>query len=225
MARRVALIALLSLAVPVGAGAATYSSPTPIRMDPFVGAAGPLLPYPSTIDVNGEAGTLTSVRAMLSGIAYSDLDELEVLLTGPSGARALLVNDVCNGTDTTGAPVTFALDDTAAPLPAAAPCPSGTFRPTDISGSTAFLAPAPAGPHPTALAGFNGTTPNGLWQLYVGDDAVGGGGAINGGWSLELTTTGAPPTGQRTAALKKCKKKKSKAKRKKCRKRALKLPV
>ena len=41
---------------------------------------------------------------------------------------------------------------------------------------------------------FDGTDPNGTWQLFVVDDEQGDKGAITGGWSLHITTTDpAPP--------------------------------
>jgi hypothetical protein len=37
-----------------------------------------------------------------------------------------------------------------------------------------------------ALTTFNNINPNGLWKLYVIDDAAVDGGSIAGGWSLQL---------------------------------------
>jgi hypothetical protein len=39
------------------------------------------------------------------------------------------------------------------------------------------------------MAEFNGQSPNGIWALYARDDSTGLTGAINGGWSLKITTT------------------------------------
>jgi len=46
--------------------------------------------------------------------------------------------------------------------------------------------PAPAPPYSTDLSEFNGTDPNGIWQLYVFDDASGDSGAVRRGWSLQI---------------------------------------
>jgi hypothetical protein len=41
---------------------------------------------------------------------------------------------------------------------------------------------------------FDGTDPNGVWQLYAVDDMIGHPGMLTGGWSLRVTTTApAPP--------------------------------
>src|SRR5207248_2431955 len=97
----------------------------------------------------------------------------------------------------------------ASAVPISGPCASGTFRPTNDSGSDGavdvFRSPAPAPaltdePAPVGTATFatkfNGLTPaqaNGTWALYVQDDAGGDGGSISGGWSLNITQA-IPPT-------------------------------
>ena len=53
-------------------------------------------------------------------------------------------------------------------------------------------APAPTPSGNVYLSAFNGTNPNGTWNLYVADDLSGSLGEITGGWSLAITT-GAPP--------------------------------
>jgi hypothetical protein len=40
------------------------------------------------------------------------------------------------------------------------------------------------------LSVFNGTDPNGVWKLFVFDDAARDQGAITNGWRLAFTTTG-----------------------------------
>jgi len=86
--------------------------------------------------------------------------------------------------------VTLTLDDAAASLlPDGGQIVSGTFKPADFEPGDTFPAPAPAGPYPAALSGFNGTNPNGTWSLYVVDDAVGDVGNISGGWSLTIDSS------------------------------------
>ena len=84
----------------------------------------------------------------------------------------------------------FTFDDAAsAALPVSAPITGGgTYRPTN---GQAFngTAPAPAGPYGATLSVFNGTDPNGTWSLYAFDDfPSSGGGSIDGGWRLRVTT-------------------------------------
>jgi subtilisin-like proprotein convertase family protein len=79
--------------------------------------------------------------------------------------------------------------------------------------------PGVQGPYPVGLNNFRGISPNGAWLLYVFDDQPADNASI-GGWSLDLTTTGAPPATPVTK--KKCQKKKkhraAEAKKKRCKK-------
>jgi hypothetical protein len=105
------------------------------------------------------------------------------------------------GGDTDVAGVTLVLDDEAAsPLPDQLMLQSGTFRPADsdndeLWGDNDELigAPGNASGDSSALSVFDGTNPNGTWQLYVGDDGSSDTGALAGGWSLRITTTDPPP--------------------------------
>src|SRR5690606_31168231 len=64
-----------------------------------------------------------------------------------------------------------------------------------------FPSPAPPPPYGASLDVFNGTDPNGEWNLYVIDDFSNDTGYINGGWELIITTTEAPTiTSPATAA-------------------------
>ncbi|HMS40301.1 MAG TPA: VCBS repeat-containing protein, partial [Pyrinomonadaceae bacterium] len=70
---------------------------------------------------------------------------------------------------------------------------------TDLNtGTDNFPAPAPAAPYnfppSIALGIFNGASPNGTWNLYAVDDTLFSPGSINSGWSLNITTDGAPQT-------------------------------
>jgi len=81
------------------------------------------------------------------------------------------------------------------------PIVSGTYQPSDCgSGDNTFPAGAPAGPYATALSVCDGSSPNGVWSLYVQDDSYGDYGNIGNGWvlSFNMITPPAPPviTGQ-----------------------------
>src|SRR5204862_4318482 len=90
--------------------------------------------------------------------------------------------------------VILTFDDAAAlSLPDATQITTGTYKPTNIGGGDTFISPAPGSPYAASLSVFNGTDPNGLWSLYIVDDAAGDEGSLAGGWSLSLTTdTNAP---------------------------------
>jgi len=151
-------------------------------------------PYPSTVQVAGASGVVTDVDVALHGLQHSYPDDLDLMLVGPSGHKAMVMSDAGGSDDVTG--VELVLDDEAAdPLPDETKLASGAFRPVDQDADgdgedLAFRAPAPSvvGVGST-LTTFDGTDPNGIWQLFVVDDEQTDQGAITGGWSLHITTT------------------------------------
>jgi subtilisin-like proprotein convertase family protein len=67
----------------------------------------------------------------------------------------------------------------------------GAFRPSAYDGSSdTYTAPWPASID-TSLATFNNTNPNGIWRLWVRDDAGGDVGSIAGGFRVSITTAAA----------------------------------
>jgi hypothetical protein len=70
-------------------------------------------------------------------------------------------------------------------LPDAAQLVSGIFQPSNYgTDADTFSAPAPAGPYGQTNVIF----PNGIWSLFIMDDANPDKGSIAGGWRLTLTT-------------------------------------
>jgi subtilisin-like proprotein convertase family protein len=138
-------------------------------------------PYPSQIDVAGLQGTIRRVRVTLSGLAHTFPDDVDILLVGPGGQNAIILSDVGGNSNED---VDLTLDDAAANnLPDTGPLNNGTFKPTNFDPGDPFPGPAPAPDGTSALSVFNGTNPNGLWSLYVVDDANGDFGEISA-WSL-----------------------------------------
>lgn len=84
------------------------------------------------------------------------------------------MSDVGGSTALSG--IDIALDDEATgSLPESDPITAGTYKPTQgaLGGRPVpanFLSPAPVGPYGTQLSVFDGTDPNGTWNLYVMDD-------------------------------------------------------
>ena len=79
----------------------------------------------------------------------------------------------------------------------------GTFRPSDDdsqAADVAFPAPAPAPSTATALATFNGSNPNGVWSLFVVDDAGADAGSIGGGWCLNISSAAITQTALASSA-------------------------
>lgn len=184
-------VTALTFAASTAASAATISfSNTTSILIPGVGTGAatgaPAAPYPSTIAVAGIVDPVIDVDVILSNFNHTFPSDVDVLLVGPGGQRLLLMSDVGGGTDAINATLTF--DDAGAAI--GATIVSGTFAPTNIGTGDLFPAPAPAGPYPDPqlLSIFNGVNPNGVWALYVVDDAGVDTGNINAGWTLQITT-------------------------------------
>ena len=204
-------VAAASVAAP-----GSFSNPAAITIpEPgFVPPPWPGTPYPSVIPVSGLTGTITDVNVTIpklacardprSGEAWPE--DFDLLLVGPTGANVVLVSDV-GGDDEVSRPapnLALTFDDSAPrSLPADAQLASGTFKPTDDdddraydidssdkdggAGRDLFPAPAPVTGPSGNLAVFNGTNPNGNWQLYASDDRAGFDRCeLPSGWSLEI---------------------------------------
>jgi subtilisin-like proprotein convertase family protein len=147
------------------------------------------------------SGTITMLRVTLNNINHDRPDDLQILLVSPTGKKFVLLADA-GGTGTPAVGINLTFDDAAAALvPDSGPLATGSFKPTCVDAQnniqTEFVAPAPAGPYDvpapkasgTLALSFNGTAPNGTWSLYVVDDIPSTpGGAITGGWSLDIST-------------------------------------
>lgn len=182
-----------------------FSNSAPITI-PSSGTSGPASPYPSTITVSGLPGVVTDVNVTLTGVSHTFPDDIDILLVGPGGQTLVLMSDCGGGSGITGITLTF--DDSAATsLPDSTLIAAGTYKPTNYGAGDTFAAPAPAGPYndpapagaATLASVFNGIAPNGTWSLFVVDDAGGDTGSISGGWSLDITTTGAAPVNDNCA--------------------------
>ena len=156
---------------------------------PIYGAA---TPYPSIINVSGISGTITNIQVSLSGLSHTYPDDIDMFLLGPGGQKVMLMSDAGGNPDASGINITF--DDSAAgTLPDNSAISAGTYRPTNYDTFDTFPGAAPAGPYGTLLSTFNGTDPNGDWQLFVTDDIPGDSGSIAGGWSLTIESASPPP--------------------------------
>jgi hypothetical protein len=162
----------------------TFANPLGIVIPP----QGPAGPYPATILVGGlRHGHLKDVDLQLHGLDHTFPDDLDVLLVAPNGRNAVVLSDVGGDVDVGGG-FTLTLDDEAtSSVPDSGPLSAGAFQPTNIGATDTFPAPAPAPSGQTALSAFDGSSPNGTWQLYVLDDQSGDSGLLLGGWSLRIT--------------------------------------
>jgi hypothetical protein len=218
-ARTFLLTALPATALFLGlagsAHAVTFSNTTPITINDAtshtpndIPAAS--TPYPSSIAVSGVVGTVTKVTATFHGFHHTCSTDVDTLLVGPGGQDSLLMSDAgdCGLGTTQPAPIDLTFED-GAPLMlclnTGQPLLAGTYAPTndpttprdcteDDTNPDVFDAPAPAGPYVPGLGVFNGVNPNGTWNLYTMDQFSEDSGAIDGGWSLDLTIPAATLT-------------------------------
>ncbi len=168
------------------AGSNTFAAPLPISI-PLLGVAAP---YPSTNVVSGVAGPITSVSVTLSNLSHNYPADLAIVLVGPLGQNVILMANAGGGYGLANATLTF--DDAASlPIPTNQ-ITAGTYRPAAYS-PPALPSPAPLPPYGADLSVFAGTNPNGMWSLYVYDDAPGDSGSISQGWYLTIATASPPP--------------------------------
>jgi subtilisin-like proprotein convertase family protein len=148
-------------------------------------------PYPSVINISGAIGIFSLVSVELNGINHTFPDDIDILLVAPNTPdTATIMSDVGGSTVVTG--INLSLTDGAPAIPDAGPLVTGTFAPTNVNpgtGTEAWPAPAPASSGLSALSQFDGTNPNGDWQLFVVDDQSIDSGSIAGGWCLNYRLT------------------------------------
>ncbi len=181
-----------------------YSNPASITINTNAPSVYPKAAslYPSTINVSGMTGTITNLSVTLNGITgiYSTSD---ILLVGPTGAKFIIASDAGLGGNNSDFVVRLT-DMATSSLPLGNfGEPISEYRPANYnSGTDSFPSPAPAGPYnnpaPTGTntfsSTFNGTDPNGIWQLFVVTDSASGLTSLNSGWKLTITTNGSPST-------------------------------
>jgi uncharacterized repeat protein (TIGR01451 family) len=166
---------------------ATYSNTTGISIPQGAPNAteGPASPYPSQILISDATNLLVSkVTVTLNGFAHTFPHDVNVLLDSPTGQELILMGHAGGPYAATNLTLTF--DDAATQYLPVGQLVSGTYLPTDYSPVDVFPGLPPAS-GASALAFFNGMSPNGYWSLYIYDDTVGNSGFITSGWSLGLT--------------------------------------
>ena len=179
------LAAAIVVVAPAGPAAADdFTNPATITIP----ALGTATPYPSPITVSGMTGTVTDVNVRLNSMSHAIAQDVDLMLSGPAGQNIVLMSDAANaGGFSVNGTVTF--DDAAAgTIPNSGVVGTNSYRPTNNAPADTFPAPAPAPSTAATLAVFNGTNPNGIWNLWVLDDLDGDAGTISGGWTLSVTT-------------------------------------
>ena len=146
--------------------------------------------YPSVINVSGLVGIVTAVTATLSNVGHSYMSDVAVVLEGPEGQSAVLMDD-CGGTNSVqNVNLTFS-QSAGSPLPKLSAFASGTYLPTDYGVVKLPATLSGQGPAPTNfltnLTTFVGQPPNGTWSLFAADEAYLDQGYISNGWSLSIS--------------------------------------
>jgi hypothetical protein len=175
--------------------------------------------YPSTITVSGGPTQIGRIQVTFVDVFHVFPDNIDALLVGPGGQKYVVMSDAGGSIPIDpAAPVTLTFADfVGTVLPDGGPLVTGTTEPTNWeAGQSSFPPPAPPAPYVehgsvplppignTMFGTFGLTNANGVWSLYVRDDA--GGfvqqsitGCFNGGWQLEflpLTASSATISGR-----------------------------
>lgn len=179
--------------IPTGNGGVhVFTNNDPITIP--AGAPGTTMgqanPFPSTITVNGPiGGAITDVNIRLDQVTHTHPDDLDVLIVSPFGDAVLIMSDACGNEDVSDFQWTFD-DQAAAPMSDSnqTGCVPFFVQPTNYGTGDTFPNPAPADGYNATLSAFNDENPNGIWRLFVFDDANGDVGDIGSGWDLTITT-------------------------------------
>jgi large repetitive protein len=163
------------------------------------GTGGKADPYPSTINVSGFK-RVTDVNVTIRSVTHTNPDDLDVLLVGPTGLKAIVWSDAGGTNAITN--TTLTLDEEAqVALPDSGQIgtqtnPSGRYITSNYEVGVDTW-PGVTQSDNNKLSTFDGTNPTGEWKLYVYDDTQqpdtgerNGAGVFNSGWSLEITGTG-----------------------------------
>lgn len=181
-----ATLALAGATAASASAAVTFTNPAVVTI-PANAMAAASTPYPSSIAVGTLTGTVQKATVTLLGYSHTCSNDVQVLLVSPSGAKSTVFSHPGPGS---GCPPSVNQDltfDQAAASDLPYPPVTGTWKPTEGDPPLPFDPPAPAGPYPLSLDEFNGTNPNGTWNLFVGDFGGGDDGSLSRGWSLTLT--------------------------------------
>jgi len=175
---------------------APYQTNTVNSLLPIVfQSSGNALEYPRNITLSGALSRVQDVTITLSQLSHPRPIDLDVMLVGPSGVAVLLMSD-CGGANslTFGQPRTLTFSASATNSLSTSTIVNGTYLPTDLAGAPdTFSSPAPTSGWTSNLNTLGDTTANGVWKLYIRDNAAGPNGfsgLIAGG--VQLTVRSKP---------------------------------
>ncbi len=158
---------------------------------PGTGTSGGASPYPAVVTVEPGNTVITDLDVRVDGVWHQRPDDLDVLLVGPHGEKALLMSDACGTSEVVNASWRWD-DEGVAPMAdgGSDACGSGAWRPADYEPGEGLPLPAPSGPYKAALTAFDLTDPGGDWRVFVNDDSSGAVGFVTTG--IRFTYTARP---------------------------------
>ena len=176
-------VALMQLATSVAtADSYSFSNAAPIRPPDGVPAG-----TSASVTVTGTSGPVSDVNVQLRGVTSGRPTEFDIAITGPNGQTVVLMSDACGDSSHPVSDLTFNFDDEAGFGLPPVDCLSGSFRPTDYSGTGADPFTVP--PTGTTLSVFDGAGANGVWTLRAYDVGPSGiPGEITRGLVLDIQT-------------------------------------
>src|SRR5258706_4746339 len=178
-------------------------------------------PYPSIINVTGLSGAVTNVTLTLNGVNSStDLAPVQLLLVGPNGTKLVFLAGDAVGDGGSPVPTNITINDSSpsvpcdgsTAIPASLPATAcGAIENDVIDGFPTVCTPLSAcplaqplgsGPASTMATFHSEPSGNGNWSLYVVNNGGNGNSenySFNGGWTINITTSGAATVGTTTA--------------------------
>jgi hypothetical protein len=156
--------------------------------------AGPAERYPATINVRGQpTNGLSRVEVTLNDLRHARVEDLDILLVSPSGAKIILVSDAGASYGVTNTTLVFHPNEEWYPAPpetTALPANQTLHYSTSNYGSPeeSQIPQAPTGPYNATLDNLPATdaNPNGVWRLYIYDDKSGQTGVLQESWSIHF---------------------------------------
>ncbi len=169
---------------------------------PSGGTSGIASSYPWAFQAVHDGMSIRKIVVRIENLSHTFPDDLDVLLVGPNGTKAILMSDAGGGSDIVERTLTFDDDDpNALPVPDSGPLATATYHTADYNGGDVdnWFLPGPFFP---GIYTFRGTDPRGQWNLYITDDATSDvGGAVR--WCIDFYSVYPPGVATRARWLSK----------------------
>ena len=151
--------------------------------------SGPASRYPATIHVFGQPTNFNnvSVAVTLWGLSHARSADLVILLVSPCGTNVMLMSHAGGTNGVNGANLVFQQSGYMPPTSEAIPSgQTSYYQPSNYGNITNMpqvgMDPPPTGPYSTNFTDLTGCNPNGVWKLYIYDDATNKVGHLSGSW-------------------------------------------